>query len=332
MRTFYKASCNRTMAFFLILLNLLPHGVLAQSDTTIYFHEILEWDESVSSIAWSPDGQKIAIGSNEDANVIRIWGFSNGGSEITNVELLYTLRGSEEAIDSIKWSPDGQKIASIDWGHVRIWDTSTGHEQIRIDTIATSVSWSPDNMQLATSEVGINIWDATTGEHLDFLNVPEEEQPKDVVWWISSVEYSPDGTRLASARPDGRIWDLNNGTSAIITNCFGYDGYLVAWSPDGNRIASHDGICDSATGEQEVSFRFGSALAWSPDGSKVAGANSYNVSILDAETGNTLGLLEGTQNTVFSLVWSPDSSKIASIEAGGILRLWGISTNLDNQN
>ena len=57
----------------------------------------------VLSVAWSPDGTKIASGSND--NTVRVWDAATG-------KLLRTLKGHSASVYAVVWSPDGTKIAS----------------------------------------------------------------------------------------------------------------------------------------------------------------------------------------------------------------------------
>ena len=103
------------------------------------------------SIAWSPDGTKIASGdsyANTDS-VIRIWDVNTG-------QLLQTLTGHTNVILSVAWSPNGTKIASSSHDHtVRIWDAVIGKSLSTIQTTDSvfQVAWSPYGGRLAYGEV-----------------------------------------------------------------------------------------------------------------------------------------------------------------------------------
>jgi WD40 repeat protein len=70
----------------------------------------------VRSVAWSPDGTKIATAS--DDNTARVWSSSSGST-------LLTLTGHSDSVQSIAWSPDGTKIAtSSDDRTARVWSVA----------------------------------------------------------------------------------------------------------------------------------------------------------------------------------------------------------------
>jgi WD40 repeat protein len=71
---------------------------------------------TVWSVAFSPDGKKIASGS--DDMTIRVWDAETGHS-------MQTLRGHKRSVVSVAFSCDGKTVASGSWDStVRLWDTS----------------------------------------------------------------------------------------------------------------------------------------------------------------------------------------------------------------
>jgi WD40 repeat protein len=70
-------------------------------------------EESVSSVAISPDGKMIASGS--DDNTVRLW-------DISGNPIGQPLRGHEESVSSVAISPDGKMIVSGSYDYtVRLW-------------------------------------------------------------------------------------------------------------------------------------------------------------------------------------------------------------------
>ena len=89
------------------------------SETWDSLLQILEGHlNSVTSVAFSPDGQKIVSGSWD--RTVRVWDAAAG-------TLLQTLEGHSGSVTSVAFSPDGQKIVSGSWDRtVRVWDAAAG--------------------------------------------------------------------------------------------------------------------------------------------------------------------------------------------------------------
>ncbi len=120
-------------------------------------------DSGVYTLAWSPDGKRIASGANN--HTVQVWDTANGGH-------VFIYRGHSGIVHSVAWSPDGKRIASasedktvqvwnaIDGGHVFIY---RGHSSSYSGV--TAVAWFPDGKRIASFDSGgtIQVWDSTTG-------------------------------------------------------------------------------------------------------------------------------------------------------------------------
>jgi WD40 repeat protein len=166
-------------------------------------------DGDVVSVAWSPDGSKIAVATDGSDNAaapwhgtVLIWDAATGAK-------LHTLTGHTARLDSVSWSPDGTKVVSaspIDES-VRIWDAATGANLLTLtlpsSSNETSVAWSPDGTKLAstTNDKSILVWDSATGDTLLTLT-GDTGSPAQLAW-------SPDGNKIAAGSFDRhmRVWD-----------------------------------------------------------------------------------------------------------------------------
>ena len=140
--------------------------------------------DPVMSVAFSPDGQRLASGSNDQT--VKIWDSATGKE-------LFTLKGHAGWVTSAAFSPDGQRLASASWDQtVKIWDSATGKELLALKGHAdrvTSVAFSPNGQRLASgsNDQTVKIWDSATGKELCAL--------KGHAGRVFGVAFSPDGQR-----------------------------------------------------------------------------------------------------------------------------------------
>jgi WD40 repeat protein len=57
----------------------------------------------VNSVAWSPDGKRLATGSSD--KTAKVWDAASG-------QELLTLRGHDGSVTSVAWSPNGKRLAT----------------------------------------------------------------------------------------------------------------------------------------------------------------------------------------------------------------------------
>ena len=152
-------------------------------------NESIEVGEVVLSMCFSPDGKKLACGTQDD---ILVYAVQSG------TLILRPLEVHQECVYDVLWSPDGSRLFSgSDDGKIRYWNSDTG-EQIGHPWKGhtgwiCSLSLSPDGSILATasSDYTVRFWDATTGnpigQHL------QHDEP------VHAVRFSPCGEFVASA-------------------------------------------------------------------------------------------------------------------------------------
>ncbi|KAK3368966.1 hypothetical protein B0T24DRAFT_346198 [Lasiosphaeria ovina] len=275
----------------------------------------------VQSVAFSPDGSRIASGSGD--KTIRIWD-AKSGKEVRKLE------GHSDWVRSVAFSPDGSRIASGSYDKtIRIWDTKSGKEVRKLEGHSgsvQSVAFSPDGSRIASGldDKTIRIWDTKSGKEVRKLEGHSH--------WVLSVAFSPDGSQIASGSGDKtiRIWDTKSGKE--VRKLEGHSDWVrsVAFSPDGSRIASGSydktiRIWDTKLGKEvrKLEGHSGSvqSVAFSPDGSRIAsGSGDKTIRIWDAKSGKEVRKLDGHSHwvqLVYSLQTAAESSLDQTIRPSG---------------
>ncbi|PTD03458.1 Vegetative incompatibility protein HET-E-1 [Fusarium culmorum] len=288
--------------------------------------------DSVNSVVFSPDGIRIASGSND--NTIKIWDVATGKEE-------QTLEGHADAVNSVVFSPDGTRIASgSDDDTIKIWDIATGKEEQTLESHrarVNSVVFSPDGRRIASGsdDNTIKIWDVATGK--------EEQTLEGHMDWVRSVVFSPDSIRIASGSDDNtiKIWDVATGKEEQTLEGHADSVNSVVFSPDGIRIASGSDdntikIWDIATGKEEQTLKGHAdkvrSVVFSPDSARIASASDDNaIKIWDIATGREEQTLEGHTKWVNSVVFSPDGIRIASGSMDKTIKIWDVATGKEEQ-
>jgi WD40 repeat protein/serine/threonine protein kinase len=282
----------------------------------------------VHSVAWSPDGGRLASASGD--KTVKVWDAQTGQEALT-------LKGHTDAVFGVAWSPDGTRLASASMDQtVKIWDAQTEQEALltlkgHTRTVA-GVAWSPDGTRLASAsdDYTVKVWDAKSGQEvLTFKRHTDG---------VAGVAWSPDGTRLASSSGDKtvKVWDAKTGQEALTLT--GHTGGVrgVAWSPDGTRLASASDdhtvkVWDAKTGQEALTLKghtnlvFG--VCWSPDGTRLAsGSWDGTEKVWDAKTGQEALTLTGHTSLVNGVTWSPDGTRLASASDDQTVKLWDAQT------
>jgi WD40 repeat protein len=174
----------------------------------------------------------------------------------------------------------------------------------------------------------IRLWDLTTGEPLRVLRPPIGPGAHG---YLFSAALSPDNKLLAvgtyrALTPllDHRIHliDLDEGKMVRSLKGHSYTIYDLAFSPDGDRLASasHDAtlrIWDVKTGTTLQVLKGHSApvhgVAWSSDGKHVvSGSLDKTARVWSLDTGAATAVMREHQDQISTVDWSPDGKTIAT--------------------
>ncbi|MDY6940175.1 MAG: WD40 repeat domain-containing protein [Cyanobacteriota bacterium] len=278
---------------------------------------------TTTRVRFSPDGQLLATAHTDD-NTVKLWR--------TDGTLVRTLRGHQNWVLDVSFSPDGRTLASASLDEtVKIWDldgrllaTLPGHDCGGEPSCGvTSVAFSPDGSRIATAsqDKTVKLWQRD-GTFIRKLK-------NDV--WVWDVRFSPDGRTLAAANRDStvKLWSLEGEELQTLR---GHEKQVrsVRFSPDGKTIASGSDdntiVLWTLEGE-EMPVLEGHrdrvlAVSFDPEGEILASAGDDNTVKLWDLQGNPLQTLSGHTQTVNWVGWSPEGKKIASASEDGRLILW----------
>jgi WD40 repeat protein len=150
----------------------------------------------------SPDGETIAVGTINGELIL----YDN-----TYGDVLHTFQ-NEIGIYDLKWSPDGERIAAVNYfGNLKVWDIGSLDLIVSIDLPLNSVfrvSWSPDGSQLAitSAETGTRVVSAITGNELYYLQTGDTA---DSLW-------SPSPNLITAGLVGLRVWQNQNEVNRIL--------------------------------------------------------------------------------------------------------------------
>lgn len=293
----------------------------------------------------TPDGLDLALLLSLEANRLNPGAVDARGSLLTTLEMnphLRTfLRGHQDWVQSLAFSPDGKLLASGGRDHlIWFWDPATGqpagvplagHERGIL-----GLAFSPDGATLASAgeDGALRLWDVASRSALGPPLVPAQGEG-DYNHALRGVAFSPDGTLLAASGVDGVwVWDLS-AERPVPTALSGHTASVpvLAFSPDGTLLASGDEngtirLWDAKSLQPAgapLAMTWGIySLAFSANSTLLASGSADGTSqIWEVPAGDAHGQpLAGHQGPVMALGFNQDGTVLVTGGSDGILQFW----------
>jgi WD40 repeat protein len=310
----------------------------------------------VWSLAFSPDGRRLAIGQqslDDRLSAWRLWDLEK------HADVTWILHPS--AFRSVAFSPDGRLLATGSFdGTAAVYRVEDGtarplRSQDAPGAPINSVVFLPDGKTFATADWSgtIILRDVASGRASKSFNFPAR---------IFSIAVSPDGSTVAAAGQARNVlvYDLKSGGTRQL---IGHREFVesVAFSPDGKTLASAswDGtvrlwdVASWKTAPQDGPWGLLTTLSghnrkvlcvrFSPDGKLLATSEGEpdvphnqelqsEIRLWDVASRREIASLLGHSHSVFALAFSPDGKTLASGSMDQTVKLWEVPSGKLKEN
>jgi len=292
----------------------------------------------VSSLAFHPNGKILAVGSTR--STIALWDIETG-------KIISHLKtGYEDYTENIHYSHDGNLLAFVTSGIVKLWNFATGESRLveftsNFDEIH-DVIFTLDDQHLLIGEgngelhlINLMNYELEKRPVIDPLPSPDSHNFDS----LSSLTLHPDGKRFACRFNGSKIiiWNVNDFSISQKYYGWGHSWYAQAiYIPETNRVVS--GLWtnelyfwDAKTGELMDVAEFNMPV-WmmkgSPDGKKIAFVNlGDTVQVWDAVTMKPIHVFEiGGAHGTRAIEFSPSGKYLARSGWWKGTYVWDIET------
>ena len=275
-------------------------------------------DPEITTIALSPDGERILIADGKEVRT-----YDSRGRRIGEQKGLVAL--------ALAFSSDGGRAIAGAASGARIWDVAagTGAQTLGASGGAGSVvGFDPEEERavVAAGDHRITLWDLATGQVLHTLRRHTGA--------IHSARFSPDGALLVTASNDRtiRIWDTESGQQIHVLPGLGDPDWSASFLPDGRRIVSSSARTvrvwelerPNATRKLSGGSVFAAPIAFSRNGRRLLTMDGEGLRIWDARTTRQIARFSPGESSFTVPALSPDGSRVAVGAENGDVTIWRV--------
>lgn len=318
----------------IVMINQLPPSQSCQAISSTNAKQIrqLSWlgRSSIRQIAWSPDGQVLAV-----VSWLGVWLYDTDQLDTDPILLLEPTEGA----GMISFSPDGRILAvGNGWnGDIMLWDLEnkkpivtlcSGEEPLSLGNLL----FSPDGSVLVSKsgkyEGDIRIWDMITQkEQVSFRGFVSTMPDRFI--------FSPDSSLMAFADKHAmRVWNIRENKEETVLEkvtgfTFGTDNrvFIRLYKDDKNQVSKVVTALEKIKLKAEIlSERKAGAVVPHPKGNLVIYATPYGgeIYLWDAEYGVEVACFKDGKEADEGLALNLDGSLLAYTSSEHLIKVWNL--------
>ena len=188
-------------------------------------------EQAASAVAFSPDGARVVAGTGFGDSTLGIW-------DTSRLDPIRTFHGHTAPITDVVYGIIGEQVVSAsEDGSVRVWNTSTGAMEFKLDQKSTpylALALSGDGTTLAAGNADgiIKLWAMPSGDPLAEFHAHDDR--------INALSLSRDGLLLISGSSDRtvRLWDVADRSELHRYTAHPFAQLAVAINSDSGWVAS----------------------------------------------------------------------------------------------